>query len=315
MRVYAGSESLDAEARGCVLTVGNFDGLHLGHQALLDAVLSRARALGTRAALYTFDPHPRRVLSPDAAPAQLMGWDQLAHELGQRGIGVLVRERFTPAFAALAPESFLREVLAARLAPPELFVGRDFHFGRGRAGSGELLARLAPEFGIRVSVIPQVRVGGRDVSSTRIRRALAAGDLAEAFAALGRPYTVWGEVVGGDRRGRTLGFPTANLATESLLPAHGVYATSVQLFRGGEPVPQRLPAVTNVGTRPTFEPGRVLAETHLIDFEGDLYGARIALTFHARVRDERRFDGPEALRQQIGRDVARAREIHVTLRT
>jgi riboflavin kinase/FMN adenylyltransferase len=314
MRVYAGSEALDAEGRRCVLTVGNFDGLHLGHQALLDAVLLRARELGSRAALYTFDPHPRRVLAPESAPPQLMCWEQLAFGLEERGLDVLVRERFTREFAALAPEAFLRDVLAARLAPLEIFVGRDFHFGRGRAGSGELLAGIAPALGIRVTVIQQVKVGGLDVSSTRIRRALAAGDVAGAAAALGRPYSVWGEVVGGDRRGRSLGFPTANLAPHNeLLPARGVYASSVRLFKGDRPGPESLPAVTNVGTRPTFEPGRVLAETHLIDFEGDLYGSRLELSFRARVRDERRFDGPDALRAQIALDVARAREIHAAL--
>jgi riboflavin kinase/FMN adenylyltransferase len=202
-------------------------------------------------------------------------------------------------------------VLAARLAPAEIFVGRDFHFGRDRSGSGELLARIGPELGIRVEFIPHVMVGGRDVSSTRIRRALAAGDVADAAAALGRPYSVWGEVVQGDRRGRTLGFPTANLATQSeLLPAYGVYATRVRLFAGDRPGRECLPAVTNVGTRPTFEPGRVLAETHLIDFSGDLYGRRLELAFCARIRAEQRFAGPEELRRQIARDVERARAIH-----
>jgi riboflavin kinase/FMN adenylyltransferase len=241
-----------------------------------------------------------------------MVWEQLAHELEQRGVDVLVRERFTPEFAALAPEAFLRDVLAARLAPAEIIVGRDFHFGRGRAGSGELLARLAPELGIRVAFIAQVKVGGRDVSSTRIRRALAAGDVADAAAALGRPYSIWGEVVEGDRRGRTLGFPTANLSTRNeLLPAHGVYATRTRLFKDDVPGPESLAGVTNVGTRPTFEPGRVLVETHLLDFAGDLYGRRLELSFCARIREERRFDGPDALRRQIASDVERAREVLV----
>jgi riboflavin kinase/FMN adenylyltransferase len=310
MRVYAGSDALDAAGRGCVLTVGNFDGLHLGHQALIDAVLARARALGRPAALYTFDPHPRRVLAPESAHPQLMTWEQLAYGLERRGIEVLVRERFTAAFASLAPEAFLRDVLAARLAPVEIFVGRDFHFGRDRTGSSELLARLAPELGIRVASIGHVKVGGQDVSSTRIRRALAAGDVEDAAAALGRPYSVWGEVVSGDRRGRTLGFPTANLATPNeLLPAYGVYAARVRLFEAGRPGSKWLPAVTNIGTRPTFEPGRVLAETHLLDWQGDLYGCRLELAFCARIRAEQRFSGPDELRRQIARDAQRARQL------
>jgi len=311
MRIYAGSDAVDESGRGCVLTLGNFDGLHLGHRALIDAVLIRSRELGARASLYTFDPHPRRVLDPGHAPPQLMTWDQLAAALESSRISSVIREPFTAEFAALSPEAFLRDVLAKRLAPLEVFVGRDFHFGRDRSGSGELLSELAPRHGIRVTVIGQVRLAGRDVSSTAIRLALAGGDIESANAALGRPYSVWGEVVGGDRRGRTLGFPTANLATPNeILPAHGVYATRVRIFEGERPSGPSLPAVTNVGTRPTFEPGQVLAETHLIDFEGDLYGARLELAFHARIRAEQRFAGPEALRQQISRDVARAREIH-----
>jgi riboflavin kinase/FMN adenylyltransferase len=314
MRIYAGSDAVDEAGRGCVLTLGNFDGLHLGHRALIDAVLARTRELGARASLYTFDPHPRRVLDPEHAPAQLMTWDQLTAALEASGLSSVVRERFTREFAALSPEAFLRDVLAKRLAPLEIFVGRDFHFGRGRSGSGELLSETAPRHGIRVTVIGQIRVAGRDVSSTGIRLALASGDVEAANAALGRPYSVWGEVVGGDRRGRTLGFPTANLATSNeILPAYGVYATRVRIFAGGQPAGPGLPAVTNVGTRPTFEPGRVLAETHVIDFEGDLYGARLELAFHARIRAEQRFAGPDALRQQISRDVARAREIHKAL--
>jgi riboflavin kinase/FMN adenylyltransferase len=314
MRIYAGSTAVDEAGRGCVLTMGNFDGLHLGHRALIDAVLARGRELGARAALYTFDPHPQRVLHPERAPAQLMTWEQLTCALEDCGLATVVREHFTREFAALSPEEFLRDVLARRLAPLEVFVGRDFHFGRGRSGSGELLSEIAPRHGIRVTVIGQVRIGGEDVSSTGIRMALARGEVEAANRALGRPYSVWGEVVGGDRRGRTLGFPTANLATANeILPAFGVYATSVRVFAGERPAGPQLPAVTNVGTRPTFEPGRVLAETHLLDFEGDLYGARLELAFHARIRAEQRFPGPDALRQQIAKDVALAREIHKSL--
>jgi riboflavin kinase/FMN adenylyltransferase len=309
MEVFEGSGALRESARGCVLTVGNFDGLHLGHQALIDAVIARGKALGLRTALYTFDPHPRRVLLPDEPQPRLMTREQLVDGLTREGLDVLVREPFTAAFAGLSPEEFLRGVIAARVAPKELFVGRDFHFGKGRAGSGELLAQRAPELGIRVEIVPQVRAGGSDVSSTRVRAALARGDAAEARLCLGRPYSIWGRVVEGDRRGRTLGFPTANLAPENeLIPANGVYATrSFVLGERGEA--RALPGVTNVGTRPTFEPGRVLVETHLFDFASDLYGKRMALEFCARLRDERRFSGPDELKRQIGADADRAREL------
>ena len=312
MQVIEGSEQPRESARGCVLTVGNFDGLHLGHRALISAVVARGRALGAKTALYTFDPHPRRVLFPDRAQPLLMTWDQLVAELEREGIDFLVRERFTSAFAALSPDEFLRDVIAERLAPREVFVGRDFHFGKGRAGSGEMLVARAPALGIRVSLLPQVRAGGQDVSSTRIRDGLARGDVADARLCLGRPYTVWGRIVEGDRRGRTLGFPTANLAPENeIVPAKGVYATRVRLFEPEAPArlgERSFACVTNVGTRPTFEPGRILVETHLLDFEGDLYGRRMELAFHSRIREERRFSGPQELAQQIGRDAEQARQ-------
>jgi riboflavin kinase/FMN adenylyltransferase len=310
MRVYEGSAGLGEATRGCVLTVGNFDGLHLGHRALLEAVRARARALGRSTAVYTFDPHPRRVLFPDRPQPRLMTFPQLRAELEASGIDALVREHFTPEFAALSPEEFLRGVIGARVGPCEVFVGRDFHFGKGRAGSGEWLRASAPALGIRVEILEQVRAGGTDVSSTRVRDELARGDVAEASLCLGRAYTIWGRVVEGDRRGRTLGFPTANLAPENeLVPGNGVYATSVRLFQGERLGPTAHPAVTNIGTRPTFEPGRVGVETHLLDFAGDLYGRRLALAFHARIRAERRFSGPDELARQIGEDAARAREL------
>jgi riboflavin kinase/FMN adenylyltransferase len=313
MLVIEGSERPVGGARGCVLTVGNFDGLHLGHRALIAAVIRRGRELGRRTLLYTFDPHPRRVLFPDRPQPLLMTWEQLVAELGQVGIDFLVRERFTPAFAALSAEEFLRDVITERLAPAEVFVGRDFHFGKGRSGSGETLAARGPALGIRVELLPQVTAGGSDVSSTRIRDALARGDVSEARLCLGRPYEIWGRVVEGDRRGRTLGFPTANLAPENeILPANGVYATRVRLFDAADSSrlgSESLPAVTNVGTRPTFAPGRVPVETHLLDWQGDVYGRRLALAFHAQLRTERKFSGPEELARQIASDAEQARHV------
>ncbi len=314
MRVYEGSAELGDLASGCVLTVGNFDGVHLGHQSLLRAVIERGQALGQQTALYTFDPHPRKVLSPEGSPQQLMTWDQLARALQRAGIDVLIREPFTREFASLTPEAFLRDIIRARFQPTEIYVGRDFHFGKGRSGSGETLLRLGPELGMRIEIISQVKVGHADVSSTRIRDALALGDVAEASLCLGRPYAVSGTVVQGEMRGRTLGFPTLNLETENeLIPAHGVYATTAQFIDAAGQEGVRRPSVTNVGTRPTFEPGRVLVETHLIDMEGDFYGRHVEVSFHARIRKERKFPGPDALVEQIARDVVSARQLlHAT---
>jgi riboflavin kinase/FMN adenylyltransferase len=309
MRTYDGSERFPLPERGCVLTVGNFDGVHRGHQALLAAVVERARALGRPAAVYTFDPHPRRVLQPDAAQPLLMTREQLAEALAERGVDVLVREPFTPGFAALSPEAFLTDVLHERIAPAEIFVGRDFHFGKGRGGSDDTLSRLAPGLGMRVVIVPQVRAGGGDVSSSRVRAAIVAGDTADAALCLGRPYAIRGRVAEGDRRGRTLGFPTANLEPENeLIPRNGVYATRVRLFEGGGLSARALPGVTNVGTRPTIGPGRVGVETHLFDFSADLYGRRLELAFERRLRDEQRFPDLDALRAQIAADAAAARE-------
>ncbi len=308
MRICRGSEQFSEADRGCVISIGNFDGVHLGHQALLAAVVERARDLGRPASVYTFDPHPRRVLEPGSGPPLLMSWEQLELELAERGVDVLVRERFTAEFATQSPEAFLSEVIHARISPAELFIGRDFHFGKGRRGSGETLGQLGPDLGIRVVIIPQVRVAAGDVSSTRIREALLAGAVEDAALCLGRPYTVWGRVVHGDHRGRTIGFPTVNLELENeLVPDHGVYATRVRVFEGDRLAKRVWHSVTNVGTRPTFEPGRVLTEAHLLDFEGDLYGQRLALSFVRRIRDERRFPDVDALVAQIREDAERAR--------
>lgn len=310
MRIYEGSEALPGRERGCVLTVGNFDGVHLGHQALLRAVTERATALGCAAAVYTFHPHPRRVLYPEDSPPLLMTWDQLAAGLEQAGIDVAIRERFTTEFATLSAEAFLTEILHQRIRPQEIFVGRDFHFGKGRRGSDNTLAALAPALGIRIVIIPQVLAEGRDVSSTRIRTALAGGDVEDAQVCLGRPYAVWGRVVAGDGRGRSLGFPTANVEPENeIVPAGGVYATSVRLFGGDRPTGKPLAGVTNIGTRPTFDSGRMFTEAHLFDFDQDLYGRRIAIAFHARIRAERRFPDADALVRQIRQDVSEARRL------
>ncbi len=310
MRVYAGSELLDGAARGCVLTIGNFDGLHLGHQALLGEVIARARAGRHLAVAYIFDPHPRLVLDPSARITRLMTREQLEHGLRQLGIDVLILEPFTRQLASLAPEEFVENILAQRIGPSALLVGRDFRFGQGRSGSDDLLEQLGPRFGFQVSIIGQVLVDGEDVSSTRIRRWIAQGEVGEARRQLGRPYSVWGRVVRGDARGRTLGFPTANLEPENeLLPAHGVYATTVQIFKDRELSPEAYPSVTNVGRRPTFGGSEVRVETHLLDRDVDLYGARLAVQFWHRVREERRFAGPDALRLQIAADCVAAREL------
>jgi riboflavin kinase/FMN adenylyltransferase len=303
-RIFAGSAAY-AEQRGDarpVLTIGNFDGVHRGHQALLAAVVDRARARGVPAAVYTFDPPPRSVLAPDLAQPRLTDWTLRARLLGALGVEHLIIERFTRAFAQHTPEWFAAEVLGARLAPSEMVVGYDFRFGKARAGTRELLARLLPA--VPVSAVEALSVDGEVVSSSALRALITEGAVERAAALLGRPHEVRGAVVPGDRRGRTLGFPTANLETDAeLLPPSGVYAVEASVDCG----PWR-PAVANLGVRPTFGgAGRFLIEVHLLDYRGDLYGHALSARFIARLRGEQRFTDVDALAAQIGRDVSAAR--------
>jgi riboflavin kinase/FMN adenylyltransferase len=311
LRVVRGSAALGRSPRRAVLTIGNFDGLHIGHRQILRTVIDRARARDGEAVVYTFDPHPRKVLQSDRAPSLLTTTEQKLELLAAAQIDLVVLEPFTAAFATTTPENFVREHVHAHVAPLEVYVGYDFHYGRDRAGSMRLLTELGPRLGFAVTIIPEVTIGGRDVSSSRIRELLASGDVEEAKRMLGRSFAVRGTVVAGDRRGRTLGFPTANLAPENeVVPAHGVYAGHVQLLDAGTPAAgTRFTAVTNVGRRPTFkQDDPALAEAHLLDFSGDLYGRRIEVSFEARLRGEAKFPSADALRAQIARDVELARQ-------
>jgi riboflavin kinase/FMN adenylyltransferase len=309
---FAGSGSLDRPLQKAIVTIGNFDGLHVGHRAITDTVVARARASGGTAVLYTFDPHPIRVLRPDQPLRLLTTQEQKVELLEQAGIDALIVEKFDSSFASTTAEEFIREILFARIRPVEVYVGYDFHFGRDREGSMRLLTELGPKLGFSVTIIAEVTMEGSDVNSTRIRKLLVESRVEEAGRMLGRPYSVRGRIVPGDQRGRTLGFPTANLDPENeILPAAGVYAGRCQFIDDGSPERGvELPAVMNVGTRPTFEAdGRLLAEAHLIDFKGDVYGRRVELSFLTRLREERQFSGVESLREQIASDVGAARTI------
>lgn len=293
-----------------VLTIGNFDGVHLGHQAILAPVIERARALDGESILYTFEPHPRRVLQPAADLRLLDTFEQKMETLESLGLDAVIAEPFDLEYARTSPEYFIEHSINERIRPLEVYVGYDFHFGRDREGSMRLLTERGPHLGFSVTVVPEVLVEGRDVNSTRIRELLAEGNVEEAATLLGRPFCARGAVAEGDRRGRTIGFPTANLAPKTeILPAPGVYAGRLRCLRGGGAWEgETLPAVTNVGYRPTFRDGRdLVAEAHVIDFTGDLYGVEIDLTFESRLRGERRFESVDALREQIALDVEEAR--------
>ncbi len=316
MEIYRGVAELARRIERPVLTIGNFDGVHLGHRAILDLVISRARDLGGESVLYTFEPHPRRVLQKDSDLRLLETFAQKLETLEGLGLDVVIAEPFDRAFAGTPPERFVRHFVHESIRPVEVYVGYDFHFGRDREGSMRLLTEQGPHLGFSVTVVPEVLVDGRDVNSTRIRELLAAGEVEEARDLLGRPFCVRGEVTAGDRRGREIGFPTANLSPETeILPAPGVYFGHLRCLgpggsESGPPVPpDRMPAVTNVGYRPTFRDGRdLVAEAHVIDFDGDLYGLEVDLSFEGRIRGEQRFESVEALREQIAQDVQQARK-------
>lgn len=292
-----------------IVTIGNFDGVHRGHRAILETVVGRAMDLGGLAVVYTFEPHPRKVLRPESAPGLLTTLEQKVELLEAAGVDAVIVEPFTREFARTEAREFIEQCLYERVRPVEVYVGYDFHFGRDREGSMRLLAELGPRLGFSVTIIPEVTVDDGDVNSTRIRELLAAGEPERAARMLGRPFTVRGEVVRGDERGRSLGFPTANLEPENqILPASGVYAGHLRMLDEGEPARGAcLPAVTNVGCRPTFSGGETRAEAHVLDFDGDLYGRRVEISFSLRLRAEQKFENVEALKTQIGADVEAAR--------
>ena len=287
-----------------VVTTGTFDGVHLGHQAILRYLVDRARDVGGVPTVVTFSPHPREVVGGDAVPL-LTSLDERADLLEALGVERFVVLPFTRDLSMLEPETYVESVLRDIVGLREIVIGYDHRFGRGRRGSRETLERLGTEAGFSVDVIPEQIEHGITVSSTQIRRLLLDGDAEAAAALLGRPYRITGLVVHGDARGRLIGYPTANVQPadpRKLVPKLGVYAVRVAL-RGG----QRLGGMMNVGRRPTFETdGAVRAEVHLFDFSGDLYGHTVALDVVARLRDEMRFDGVDALVQRLNEDEAEA---------
>jgi len=279
----------DAEPRPRHVAIGTFDGVHVGHRAVID----RADTV------LTFEPHPLRVIHPEAAPKLIMPFEVKRDVIDGLGVSELVVIPFDEDFSTIEAERFCSEILIERLAAERVSVGENFRFGRRAKGDPEMLGSHG-EFSTRI--VPLVEVDGETVSSTRIRAAIAAGDVRTATACLGAPFLLEGEVVTGDRRGRDLGYPTANVvpSDEFVVPGHGVYAA----FANGHP------AAVNVGVRPTFESGRgLLVEAYLIDYEGDLYGQTLRVAFIERLRGEKRFDGVEKLVAQMRRDVDEARDL------
>lgn len=288
-----------------VVTVGNFDGVHLGHQAILKRVCGRAQELNCQSVALTFEPHPLKVLRPQSNLPLLTTPAQKLELLRETGLAAVVVLPFTPEFARLPARDFVRDYFVERLRVREVVVGHDYGFGYRREGNIDLLREMGRDLGFSVQVVWGVEVEGAVVSSSLIRALLRLGKVAEARRLLGRNYGVAGRVVAGKGRGaKLLGVPTANLESENdLLPATGIYA--VWVVKNG----QRLPGVANIGTCPTFDNGELSLEVHLLDFNDDLYGERLKVEFVARLREERRFPSIEALAGQIRADIDQARRV------
>jgi riboflavin kinase/FMN adenylyltransferase len=304
VHLLTGLAQLDLGAAGCVATIGNFDGVHLGHRRIIEKLAEAGRRLDLPAVAILFEPQPREYFAPEHAPARLMRLRDKLARLAELPVDAVLLLRFNSRLADLPAETFIRDILIGRLRVKYLVVGDDFHFGRRRQGNFEMLQRFGRQAGFEVVDTPSVLVDGQRVSSTLIREALAAGDLVRAEKLLGRPFSICGRVVHGAKRGRELGFPTANLRLgRKNTPVQGVFAVTMAGIDA-----QPLPGVANVGLRPSVDGGRtVLLEIFLFDFAGDLYGRRVEVTFHHKLREEKRFADFSELRAQIERDAAAAR--------
>lgn len=308
-RRIEGLDSLPGEVASAVLTIGNFDGVHVGHRRILATARALADAEAASVVALTLDPPPDLVLRPDDVPQRITPPDERARLLLAAGADWVVTAKTDKALLAMSPDDFIRRVIVARFAPAHVVEGSDFVFGAGRRGTVAALVRAGGDQGFAVHVVDPVMAelpqGATQVSSTLIRKLLSAGKLEQANDCLGRPFTLFGPVVRGHGRGRELGFPTVNIDTgRQVSPGQGVYAGRATIG------PKSFPAAISVGRRPTFETGRSAIEAFLIDAEGDYYGQFMALSLLERLRDQRRFADAESLKDQIAKDVQRVRKTH-----
>jgi len=304
MRLIRGLHNLRPADRGCVATIGNFDGVHLGHRAVFQRLIERGRALELPPTVITFEPQPLEFFAPDAAPARLTRLREKVAAIADDGIERLMLLEFGPRLAAMQAGDFIQRLLIEGLGARFLLVGDDFRFGRDREGDYALLQAAGRRHGFEVENLHTIKHADERISSTRIREALGRGELEQARNLLGRPYRICGRVVHGDKRGRSIGFPTANINLHrQRSPLRGVFAVIVHGLPEGT-----LPGVANIGRRPTVGGIEERLEIHLFGFDRDIYGAHLAVEFRLRLRDEQRFDSFAALKAQIARDAAAARE-------
>jgi riboflavin kinase/FMN adenylyltransferase len=305
MELVRGLHNLRAQHRGCAVTIGNFDGVHLGHRATLERLREHARQIGRPATVLTFEPTPREFLSPARAPARLTRLREKVVLLARERVDRCVVLRFDSHLQHVRATQFIERLLVARLGAERIVVGHDFRFGYRGEADIEVLKAAAPGHGFEVEVIEPLVIDGVRVSSTAVREALASGDLARAARLLGRPYSMQGRVIEGERLGRKLGFPTANLRLHRrVAPLGGIFA--VRVHGAG---PQPLPAVASLGTRPTVNGTEPLLEAHLFDFAGDLYRRHLEIEFVEKLREERKFASLEAMVMQMHEDARQARDI------
>ncbi len=286
-----------------VLTIGNYDGIHMGHRRIIGKVVEKARQIEGTAMLMTFSPHPLSVLKPDTYTRLITPLHRKKELIEENGIDVMVIVPFNDAFRSVTAGIFIEEILFQTLAVKSVIVGYDFKFGKEGAGNTDMLKERSAQFGFDVEVIEAITIDGEKVGSNQIRRFIMNGDVERAARFLERPHMIEGFVVHGEQRGRGMGFPTINIDTISeLVPKNGVYMTEAEIDG------KRLPAVTNIGYNPTFDGKKFLVETHILDFAGDLYDREVTIHFLGRIRDEMKFSGIEELKERIAADIAQARE-------
>ena len=305
MELIRGLHNLRPRHRGCALTIGNFDGVHRGHQAVIAQLAEIAAASSLPSAALTFEPQPREFFSGENAPARLTRFREKVQALAKTPLDRVVVARFTRAFSQISPEAFIEDVLVKALGAHHVVVGEDFHFGHRARGTFTVLEEAGERLGFNVTRCVTFEMDGRRVSSSWVRDDLADGELEKAAALLGRPYCIEGRITRGRQLGRSIGFPTANVPLRRMSTAlSGVYAVRVRGIADGA-----LPGVANLGTRPTVKGSERLLEVHLFDFEADIYGRHVSVEFVRKIRDEQRFESLEALKAQIARDEGSAREL------
>lgn len=305
MKIIRGSRNIGGEIKNPVLTLGNFDGVHIGHQAIFEYIVKRSQDRNGTSIVYTFEPHPLKILSPGRCPPMLTVFHKKMELIQRSGVDMVICADFTRQFADQRPRDFAKEILYGKIGVKEVFVGYNYKFGRGKEGTIDYLKKMGREFGFGVNVIDPVKRNGCIVSSTKIRELIGAGDVYNASLMLGRSYSIKGKIVKGFKKGTVIGYPTANIETiHELIPHTGVYAVTV-LRRNKE----HYRGIANVGFNPTFNRDRLSVEVHIFDLHEDMYDEELDVSFIKRIREEVEFASPERLIEQIKKDIASARDI------